>query len=148
LQLQNSDKSVDGISTFIQQWQITIQQSQWISSELKWAIADAQSKADACTAQKTQADELYRQGLTAHDVAMIDQATLQAQEASVCISTHSVTVRSNNWLLTNLTADIEKTQSYITLVQENSELIRQYGWLVAGEIPTQLVELKQKMASL
>ncbi len=148
LQLQNSDKSIDGIATFIQQGQTTIQQSQWISSELQWVIADAQAKVDACTVQKTQADELYRQWLTAHDAVIIDQATTQAQEASVCISTYSVTVKSNNWILLSLAAEIERTQKYITLAQNNSELIRQYWWLVAGEVPAQLVQLKKDISSL
>jgi len=148
LQMKNSQSGVDGLSTISQQWQTTLYQSQAIVSLLQWSIAESQSQVDGCTAQKTQADEMYRQWLAANDATTIEQATLQAQQSSTCISTAGVTVKSLNGVLLNLQSEIEKTQKYITFITTNQGLITQYNDLLGWEVPAQLVQLQKDFQSL
>lgn len=148
LQMKNSQSHVEWVSTLLQQWQTTLSQSQKIVTLLQWSIAEAQWQVDACTVEKTQADEVYRQWLTANNPAMIDQATTQAQKSSTCISTAGVSIKSFNWVLVNLQSEITKTQKYITLVNTNQSLIVQYNDLLGWEVPTQLVQLQKDFQSL
>ena len=148
LQLKNSQWWVEWLSTVVQQWNTTLSQSQNIVASLQWSIAEAQAKVDGCTAQKTQADEIYRQWLAGNNSLLIDQATIQAQQASVCISTSGVTVKSLNGVLLNLQSEIIKTQKYITFVNTNQNLITQYNDLLGGEVPSQLVQLQSEYESL
>lgn len=148
LQLKNSQWWVEWLSTVVQQWNTTLSQSQNIVASLQWSIAEAQAKVDGCTVQKTQADEMYRQWLASNNSLLIDQATTQAQQSSVCISTSGVTTKSLNGVLVNLQSEIMKTQKYITFVNTNQNLITQYNDLLWGEVPSQLVQLQNEYESL
>ncbi len=148
LQLKTSQWWVEWLSTVLQQWNTALSQSQNIVVSLQGSIAEAQAKVDGCTAQKTQADEMYRQWLAGNNSLLIDQATTQAQQASVCISTSGVTVKSLNGVLLNLQSEVTKTQKYITFVNTNQRLITQYNDLLGGEVPSQLVQLQNEYESL
>lgn len=148
LQIRDSKQWVTWLSTLIQQGKIALSQSQGLATILQWSIDELLSKVSACTAQKEKADELYRQGLTANNSTMINQATLQAQESSTCISTLGVSTKSMNGVLITLQSEIVKTQKYITLVETNQQLLAQYNELLDGEVPSQLVQLQKDFQSL
>lgn len=147
-QIKNLQWADNGLSVLLQQWQTTLSQSQLLSTTLQWSVAEAQSQVDSCSATKDKADELYRQWLAANDAAMVDEATLSAKEASTCISTYGVSVKSLNGVLANLNIEIEKTQKFITLLSDNQSLIAQYSGILEGEIPSQLVQLQKDFQSL
>lgn len=147
-QMKNSQSGIEWLSTLLQQWQTTLSQSQLLATLLQWSIAESQAQVDGCTVQKSQADEMYRQGLAANNATTIEQATLQAQQSSTCISTAGVSVKSLNGVLLNLQSEITKTQKYITLVNNNQSLIAQYNDLLGWEVPAQLVQLQKDFQSL
>jgi chromosome segregation ATPase len=148
LQLKNSQWWVEWLSTVLQQWNTALSQSQNIVVSLQGSMSEAQAKVDGCTAQKAEADEMYRQWLAGNNSLLIDQATTQAQQASICISTSGVTVKSLNGVLLNLQSEVTKTQKYITFVNTNQRLITQYNDLLGGEVPSQLVQLQNEYESL
>lgn len=148
LKIKNSWFGTDWLNVFLQQWETSLLESQNIATELQNSIDVEQSQVDLCTSQKSQSDELYRQWLSSNNANQIEQATQQAQEASSCISTHWVTIKSFNWVLINLNTEIEKTKKYITLVTTNKWLISQYNDLLVWEIPSQLVQLQKEFNAL
>ena len=148
LQVNNSDNSVDGIGLLLQQAQIILSQSQSLVTPLQYMIDEEQSKIDSCTSQKSQADELYNDALKNQQSTQVSQATLQAQEASVCIATATVSLRSKNGVLKNLTTEITKVQDYVEIVTRNKTLIVKYGSLLDGTIPSELVQLQQELSAL
>jgi hypothetical protein len=148
LQLKNSQLGGEWLFTLLQQWQTTITQSQMIATSLQSLINQSQWQIDGCTTQKTQADELYRKWLTSADSKIIEEATMQAQQASTCISSASVSVKSFNGVLLNLQSAIVKTQKYITLVSTNQSLVMQYNDLLEWEIPAQLVQFQKDFQAL
>ncbi len=148
LQITNSESWVQWLSIITQQWQTSLAQSQNIVLSLQSALDEAQSQVDSCTKQKTQADEMYRQWLAGTNSLLVDKATTQAQQASACISTNGVTIKSLNGVLLNLNSEITKTQKYITFITTNQTLITQYNDLLGGEVPSQLVQLQKEFQSL
>lgn len=147
-QITNLQWADNGLSVLLQQWQTTLTQSQLLSTTLQWSVTEAQSQVDACTATKAKADELYRQWLSANDASMIDEATTSAKEASTCISTYGVSLKSLNGVLLNLNTEIDKTQKFLTLLTNNQWLIVQYNGILDGEVPSQLVQLQKDFQSI
>jgi hypothetical protein len=86
--------------------------------------------------------------LAGNNSLLVDQATTQAQQASVCISTAGVSVKSLNGVLINLQSEIGKTQKYISFITTNQMLITQYNDLLGGKVPSQLVQLQNEYESL
>lgn len=148
LHIKNSDPDTDGLMTVIQQGEWLLSQSQSIADALQASMNESQSQVDTCTNQKSQADELYRQWLANNDANSIDQATTTAQQASTCISTANVLVKSINGVLINLKKEIETTKTYISVISTNQWLIKQYSDVLGSDIPAQLVQLQQQLQSL
>lgn len=148
LTVQNKNPDGSALNTITQQGNALIQQANLLVPSLNTYITEQQRTLDNCTAQKKQADDRYNQALSVYNSAVIEQATLQAQEASSCMSTTSVAINSAKWVLSSLQIEISKTQQYIWLITTNKSLLIEYGGVLWTEIPAQLVQLKRDLASL
>lgn len=148
LQVSNSDDSIDGVALLLQQAQIILSQSQSLIQPLDQMIEEEQSRIDACTADKALADELYNEWLATQQATQVSHSTLQAQEASTCIATATVSLRSKNGVLKNLTTEITKTQNFVEIVTRNKDLIVQYDSILDGTIPSELVQVQKELSVL
>ncbi len=146
VQKTNPDSST--IAEFTNIWKRTLSQGNLLAQSLEQSINILQNKMNACVIQKKQADERYNQWLVIYDSILIAQATAQAQEANVCVSTSSTSINSAKWIRITLQKELETTNAYITLLEQNKQLFMRYGEVLGTEIPNQLLKLQNELKRL
>lgn len=146
--LQNKNPDGSALTTIIQQGNTLLQQANFLIAPLTTYIQQQQGQLNLCLGQKKQADDNYNIALQSYNSALVEKATVQAQQASSCISTSSVAMNSAKGILANLQSEIVRTQKYIWLITNNKSLLMQYGSIIGTEVPLQLVDLQQQIQKL
>ena len=146
VQKTNPDSST--IADFTNFGKRSVSQGNILVQSLEQSMNSLQNKMNNCIVQKKQADERYNQWLVIYDSNLIAQATTQAQEANVCISTSSTSINSTKGIRSTLQKELERTSAYISLLEQNKQLFIRYGEVLGTEIPNQLLKLQNELKRL
>ena len=117
-------------------------------SQLDTHIKDYRGQVELCSAQKRQADDLYNISLKSYDSANVQRASAQAQEANTCIGHNSTLANSYQGIRTELVRELDRSSRFLTLLENNKQLIISYGGLLSSDTPDQLRRLQQDLRKL
>ena len=146
--ISRADEKSTIMQTFLNQWETTIRQATITAQQLQSTIAKNNVSLVSCQAQKASASSRYNEWLNNNNASAVHSATVEASTANECIARLTTDTNSHLWVLDRLTAAINQTQAYISLIRSNQSTILTHGDLINSSTPASILQLQNDLSTI